>query len=110
MKGKSLLAQFLGRNALAEVILPCIAAMGMMVMTVVIWIMYKFPFCKFTMASLMCDIRVDNFEVNGRSMCAFFWLGIDVTIVFYATNLILSFAAILFVVGYGILSLLTLTK
>ena len=25
----------------------------MTVMTVVIWIMYKFPFCKFTMASLM---------------------------------------------------------
>ena len=82
MKGRSLLAQFLGSSALAEVMLPCIAAMGMMVMTVEIWITYKFPFCKFTMASQICDIRVDKFEVNERSMCAFFWLGIDVSIVF----------------------------
>ena len=83
---------------------------GLVVALLAVYMMYKFPFCKLVMAATMCGIGVDNFETNGRSMCAMFWMGIDIIFLFYVFNLMASFCLIIFIVGYGILSTLTLVK
>ena len=82
----------------------------MVVLVLGAYVFYRFPFCKLLIASMVCGIEVNNFETQGRSSCALFWLGIDIVFLFYVMNLIASFAIIMFIVGFGILSILMLAK